>query len=126
MSRKKFPRLIPSIESLEGRTLFHGELLAATTPFSAVSVHKQKTNAYENGAIRAFIITRTTPTDDPLTVHFLVGGRAKNGIDYGRIGTDATIPAGSDTVRIKVRPVDDTLVEGTEAVTMTLVSDNDY
>ena len=69
----------------------------STTPLSTINVHKQKGNASENGAIRAFIITRTTPTDDDLVVHFAIGGRARNGVDYGRIGTEATIPAGSRT-----------------------------
>src|SRR5678815_1285986 len=128
--RSDVPRIIgrsrrPScIETLEHRLHFHGFIDdghdVSLSALPTLIITKQATNPSENGAIRAFTITRDGSLAAPLTVNFLIGGRARNGVDYGRIGSAATIAAGESFIRIKVRPVDDALVEGTETVTLTL------
>lgn len=102
------------IEMLEQRTLL------ADLPL--VWLRRPPTPASESGAIRAFTVTREGDVSRPLVVNLLVGGKARNGIDYGRFGATAKFPAGAATLRLKVRPVDDALVEGTESVTLTLAS----
>src|SRR5690348_8596404 len=93
------------VESLEHRVLFHGEPPPVGIDPPVVTVAKQAGHASEAGTIKSFTLTRGGATDAPLTVHFVLGGRAKNGIDYGRIGNSVTIPAGASSIRLKVRPV---------------------
>ena len=59
-------------------------------------------------------------------VHFAFGGSASNGLDYAQILNTVTIPAGQTTVTLKITPIDDTAVESTEAVTLTLLADPTY
>jgi hypothetical protein len=74
-----------------------------------------------------FSVTRTGPTNFPMTVFYNVGGTASNGVDY--FGSDGfyeglpgrvTIPTGASSANIDVWVIDDFLVEGTETVELTL------
>jgi N-acetylneuraminic acid mutarotase len=106
------------IERLESRTLFSDTSVYITRP---------PTRASENGAtISGFHIWRIGDTSAPLTVKFQIGGTATNGVDYGRIGSEITLPAGVATMQVKVRPFDDTKIEKVESVTMTLLADAAY
>jgi hypothetical protein len=67
-----------------------------------------------------FTVTRTGPTNQPLTVFYSVGGTAANGVDYDRLPGDVTIPAGAASALIEVSVTDDFLVEGTETVELKL------
>ncbi len=74
-----------------------------------------------------FTITRSGPTDAPLTVHFLVSGSAVAGVDYQTLPATATIPAGANSVTVSVVPLDDLfLVELGETVVLSLASDPTY
>jgi hypothetical protein len=66
--------------------------------------------------------TNSANTDEPLTVYFRLSGTASNGVDYTRVESSATIPAGSSTTDIIIDPIDDSLVEGTESVVLKLES----
>src|SRR6185312_12325585 len=44
-----------------------------------------------------FTISRTGSTAAPLTVHYSLGGTAKNGVDYQTLSGSATIPAGASS-----------------------------
>ncbi len=68
-----------------------------------------------------FTIGRSGPTDDPLDVHYRVGGTAQNGADYAEIENVVTIPAGRHRVDVVIEPIDDNLVEGDESVVIVLV-----
>ena len=76
----------------------------------------------------SFLLTRTGPTNLPLTVFYGVGGTASNGVDYIYGGWNdyqglpgnVTIPAGASSATIVVSVVDDFEVEGTETVELTL------
>jgi hypothetical protein len=50
-----------------------------------------------------------------------VGGSASNGVDYVRLTGQVTIPAGAHAAPIPVDVIDDTLVEGTETVVVTVL-----
>ena len=67
-----------------------------------------------------FTVSRTGGTSGDLSVNYNVGGTATSGTDYASIGTSVTIPGGQASATITVTPIDNTLVEGTETVVVTL------
>jgi hypothetical protein len=52
-----------------------------------------------------FEVARTGPMTDALTVNYLVGGTAINGLDYQSIPTNVTIAASAATASITIRPI---------------------
>ena len=70
----------------------------------------------------AFRVSRTGSTASPLTVFYSVAGTATPGTDYTALPGSVTIAAGSSVANILVRPINDTLMEGTETVVVTLSS----
>ena len=53
-------------------------------------------------------------------------GEATNGTDYSTLNGTVTIPSGSSTVTLTLNPVDDSVAEGDETVTLTISSDSHY
>ena len=101
------------------------QLAAANTP--VLNVAAPTTNASENGPTsRSFTITRTGDLTQPLVVYYTIGGSATNGVDYDTLISPVTIPAGQSSLNVTVTPKDDAIVESTETVTLTLVSQADY
>lgn len=95
-----------------------GTLVTITAPDAAAS---------ESGADPgSFRISRTGSTADPLSVSYVVGGSADAGDYSPALSGVAVIPGGASFVDIAVTPLDDALVEGTEALTLTLVDGSDY
>ncbi|MFP2906644.1 Calx-beta domain-containing protein [Pyxidicoccus sp. 3LFB2] len=74
----------------------------------------------------AFTVTRTGPTQAPLTVLLAVSGNATSASDYRPLATSVVIPEGAASVVLAVNPADDALVEGKESVTVTLAADATY
>ena len=70
-------------------------------------------------------IRRNVAAARSLTVSLLAGGSASPGLDYLALA-NATIPAGATETTVAVVPVDDTLVEGNETVTVTVRSGAGY
>lgn len=68
-----------------------------------------------------FTISRTGPLSSPLTVTFTVTGTAKGSVDYIPLPSVITIPARSSSMTIDVIPFDDSIVEPTETVILTLL-----
>lgn len=73
-----------------------------------------------------FRITRTPATSAPLTVRYTLGGTASNGADYGSLGGTAVIAGNASSVNVTVTPIDDSLLEGRETVTLSLTDDAAY
>jgi len=71
-----------------------------------------------NSAVLA--ISRVGSTETSLSVSYVVGGTAENGADYQSLSGTAVIPAGERLIAIEVVPVDDSLVERRETVTLSL------
>ena len=67
-----------------------------------------------------FTVSRSGPTNNPLTVFYRVSGTASNGVDYEPLPGSLTIPAGARAATLEVLPIDDFLVEGTENVQITV------
>jgi glucose/arabinose dehydrogenase len=65
-------------------------------------------------------VTRSGSTAVPLTVFYTVSGAARADIDYVGLSGSVTIPSGSASAVMTVTPVDDTVVERDETVTVTL------
>lgn len=67
-----------------------------------------------------FFLSLSNVVSTPTTVTYSVGGTADPGTDYVAIPTTAIIPAGSTTLPIAVAVTDDTIVENTEDIALTL------
>jgi hypothetical protein len=68
----------------------------------------------------AFRIRRSGETNAPLTVHFAIEGTAENGVDYTRIESSVTIPAGRRAAGVIITPIDDRRDERIETVVLRL------
>ncbi|MBH9552669.1 ExeM/NucH family extracellular endonuclease [Inhella gelatinilytica] len=82
--------------------------------------------AEAGGAPGTFRITRSGDLSAPLTVAYGLSGSASEA-DYGpKLSLSARFEAGQSFVDVSVVPVDDTLLEGTETLTLNLQPGADY
>lgn len=72
-----------------------------------------------------FYFSRKNTAGD-LAVSYAIAGTAVNGTDYTAISGTITIPDGASGADLVITPVNDTLVEGTETVTLTVLSSTGY
>jgi|GEM_PF-3455658 len=85
----------------------------------ALTIQARTATSFEDGSgDGVFLVSRDGPTTQPLTVHLRIGGSATNGVDYLTIGNEVQIPAGSSSVEVKVKPINDTEIEADEVVTI--------
>ena len=78
------------------------------------------TDASEPDTEGLFTVSMTQASDTDTTVAYSVGGTATAGGDYETLSGTATILAGKFTTTIPVSVLDDTVLEGTETVAVTL------
>jgi subtilisin family serine protease len=71
-------------------------------------------------------LTRTGSTTNALTVNYTISGTATNGTDYKNLSGTVTFAPGSSTAVIDINPIDDTLVEPSETVILTLLGSSTY
>lgn len=76
--------------------------------------------------IGVFTISHNGNTFSSLSVIFGLSGTATNGTDYATISSPAVIPAGTNWVRVEVRPLDDSVAESTETVILSLSNNAAY
>ena len=96
-------------------------------PLPEVSIVANDANAAEPGTDNGlFTISRTGSTASALTVTVSISGTATNGTDYSTIANSVTIAAGSASATVQVSPTDDTLLEGTESVVLTVIANAAY
>jgi regulation of enolase protein 1 (concanavalin A-like superfamily) len=69
-----------------------------------------------------FTVTRTAPTTGTLTVNITRTGTATNTTDYATIAATVSFAANEVSKTINVTPVDDTITEGPELVTLQLTA----
>jgi len=67
-----------------------------------------------------FTLTRSTTTG-PLTVNFVLGGTATNGIQYQTVPLNVTFPDGQSTATVNINPIDDGFSRPTASVVLSLV-----
>lgn len=77
-------------------------------------------------AVVVFYFSRTGSLTNALTVTYTVAGSATAGSDYAALSGTVTIPAGSAGVAEAVTLLDDSLVEGTETVEVTVVENSTH
>lgn len=63
-----------------------------------------------------FVVTRDGPTNLDLVVYVTLKGTAVNGKDYDEVTEQVTIPTGSRSADIWIKPIPDDLEEGAESV----------
>ncbi|PKO13526.1 MAG: hypothetical protein CVU39_18560 [Chloroflexi bacterium HGW-Chloroflexi-10] len=78
--------------------------------------------AEEDLAAGQFTLTLTQMVDSALTVTYSVDGSATADSDYTALSGTVTIPANTLTTTIAVTPLEDDLIEGTETVSVTLLT----
>lgn len=89
-------------------------------PLPAVTVTVVDDTAREAGLDPGlFLVTRSYPTNQPLTVFFGLGGTALPGGDYLPVSA-VTIPAGEAAAVVTITPIDDKIKEPTELVSLSL------
>jgi hypothetical protein len=96
-------------------------------PGQVVSFYVGDSNAAEPGTDTGELtIARNGSTAAPLTIFYTVGGTASPGVDYIALPSSVTIAAGKASVVLKVTPLDDIKVEGTEIVVLSLNQNASY
>ncbi|WP_179955023.1 Calx-beta domain-containing protein [Maribacter luteus] len=65
-------------------------------------------------------------TGSPVTVNYSIGGTATNTDDYDTLNGSVDIADGDQTATVTIDPENDTLVEGTETVVLSLLADAGY
>ncbi|MEJ1222657.1 Calx-beta domain-containing protein [Sediminicola sp. 1XM1-17] len=71
-------------------------------------------------------LNTTNISGSPITVNYNVSGSADSGTDFNALSGSVTIPNGAQTSTVTLNPLDDSLVEGTESVTLTIVAGTGY
>jgi subtilisin family serine protease/subtilase family serine protease len=74
----------------------------------------------------AFTISRSGDTSEGLVVNISVGGTATPGSDYVELPGTIAFEPGSSSVTVPVTPLDDTLFENDESVTLTIAAGAGY
>ncbi|MEB3178760.1 MAG: glycosyl hydrolase family 28 protein [Nostocaceae cyanobacterium] len=85
-----------------------------------VNITANQMYASESGTVGEFIVTRTGDNSQPLTVRYTIRGTASNGKDYQTLARYVTIPAGADSIPIRVQAIRDNAQEGLETVFISL------
>jgi hypothetical protein len=97
------------------------------TTLPTVTITVTDANAAEAGANPGiFTVSRTGSTSASLAVGYAIGGTASNGVDYQTIGASVTIAAGSSSRTVTITPINDTIMEDDEVVTLTLSASSSY
>lgn len=100
--------------------------LFSSTP-TLVTLNAADPTANEAGLeVATFRVTRGGNLSQPLTVNYSVSGNAIAGTDYNTLSGTVTFPANENTAFITVTPRDDTTVEASETVTVTLQPGTGY
>lgn len=91
-----------------------------------VSVQVEDALASEEGTnIATFRITRSNTSGD-LSVSYSLSGTAVNGVDYTSLPGVVTIADGQNSAIVSIAPIDDSFVESTETITLTIASADAY
>jgi Ca2+-binding RTX toxin-like protein len=82
------------------------------------------TNGVEGGANGLFTVTQTAESSTDTVLTYTIAGTAIDGTDYTALSGTVTIPAGQTSATIAVAVTDDTIVEATENVSLTIAIDS--
>ena len=114
-------------EQLESRRFFAVVPAPASAAVPEINVRAKGAAAYEKGPItRFFYIRRGGDLSQPMVVHYMIGGKAHQGVDYNVVGGQVLIKPGNHLRRVEVTPILDGFDENNESVTLTLLTDPFY
>lgn len=91
-----------------------------------VTVTASVASAGEPATPSEFTFSRDGSTSAALIVNYSVGGTANSGSDYVALGTSVTIPAGLTSITKPVSIIDDSVVESSETLIVTLTNNPAY
>lgn len=99
----------------------------AAEPSPTVTIMTLDDKATEAGHQAILVATREgAAITQPLTIPIKLGGTATPGADYTSPGPSITFPAQTPMVMVKITPLPDALVEGTETAIVTLLPGSAY
>ncbi|MFM6550430.1 MAG: beta strand repeat-containing protein, partial [Microcystis panniformis] len=101
-------------------------ILNTGTATPVVTVAATDANAGEPANNGQYTLTRTGDTTSALTVNIAMSGTATNGTDYTAIPATVTFESGFSTATVDLNVIDDTLPEGTETATLTVLAGSGY
>ncbi|MEO6035565.1 MAG: Ig-like domain-containing protein [Verrucomicrobiota bacterium] len=101
-------------------------IIGTSNVVPVVSIVASDSSASEPGENKGTFKIYRSNTTGPLTVFYTIAGSAANGVDYFYVPESITIPAGLSHAEIVISPLDDTVVEGSETVLLTLKSNSAY
>ena len=101
-----------------------GEGLPIVSIIAVDAFAREGTSANGNADTAIFVVKRSGRTIDPLAVRFNLGGTALPGADYEAPASPLIIPAGQQSVRLVIRPVDDRRTEPVETVVVSLLAND--
>jgi hypothetical protein len=76
------------------------------------------------GATVQFVFTVGGPIGGGTLLTLQISGTAADGVDYQSLTTNVTIPSGQTSAALTVTPIADAVSEGTETITITIVSED--
>jgi hypothetical protein len=115
-------RILPAVLFLSTFLIPERSVFAQTTDRPVVTIVASDHHAAEaEQEIGAFTVSRTGNTEASLLVFYELSGTARNGADYQELPGTITIPAGAVSAPITIKPINDSLAEGTETIVATLV-----
>ncbi len=102
-----------------------GQNLSPTVP--TVELFVDQSSAFEfNNSPAQITVERDADFGRDLLVRYQLGGTAINGSDYVALTGTVTIPAGQRSATFQIVPLDDSLLESVETVTVALLNDTAY
>lgn len=103
-----------------------GPPASTVVSIQALDATAAETLAGQAANLSSFQVSRTGSITSPLIVNLNRGGTATNGVDYSALPATVTIPAGAAAATVVMTPRDDTALEGTETVILSLAAGNGY
>ncbi|HKQ37971.1 MAG TPA: Ig-like domain-containing protein [Verrucomicrobiae bacterium] len=91
-----------------------------TSTVTIYAVDPQAAEAFTNTG--TFTVRRSGGTNFSQLIFYTLSGTASNGVDYDHLGGTVQMPAGATAASFTVRPIEDSLIEGTETVVARIVA----
>lgn len=102
------------------------EITITDDDLMTVTIFPTGANAAEPSTVGTFTVKRDGDLTGNLVVFYTVSGSAASGDDFTPFSGSVTIPADATSANITLAPLEDTLLEGDESVTLTLTTNLAY
>jgi hypothetical protein len=111
---------------VDGQSLSVEQSTPSTITIAASDASAAETITGQTANPGRFTITRTGDVTSALTVNYSIAGTATNGTDYTSLPGTVTFAAGASTATINVAPINDSISEPTETLTLNLAAGTGY